>query len=190
MLLHAMTRRWQSMTTLYPLFRRQAFQVQPHRMGRTLRHGGNIAGRNVAGKKFDDDIGNLFRRKQTILVTPMAHSNAGSLLRFQDHINFRANTPEADQIVDPQRDSDAMLALQLPRQSPAYADIAVVIDDFAKDSQRWRMLIGQWHGVRHPRISVMKRRKTKKPHCDQAAFLLAVSAGLASPRGFEPLYSP
>jgi hypothetical protein len=39
-----------------------------------------------------------------------------------------------------------MLVVQLPRKAPADADIAVVIDDFAEDSQRWARSVGRGMG--------------------------------------------
>jgi hypothetical protein len=41
-----------------------------------------------------------------------------------------------------------VLTAQLPRQAPANADIAVVVDDFAEDSQRWRAIGRKWHNQR------------------------------------------
>jgi hypothetical protein len=61
--LHHRTRlhRRHAMAALHPLFRRQAFQVEPHRTRLALRHRIDVAGRNIDRKELDHDIGHLLR---------------------------------------------------------------------------------------------------------------------------------
>jgi hypothetical protein len=66
----------------------------------------------------------------------MADCHAANLLRFRIGVHRRANAPERRQVVDPQGDSDVMLVPQLARKAPADADVAIVVDDFAEDSER------------------------------------------------------
>jgi hypothetical protein len=51
--------------------------------------------------------------------------------------DFRAQRPERRQIVDPQADGQALLARQLPRQTPAHADVAEIVDDVAENVPAW-----------------------------------------------------
>jgi hypothetical protein len=62
----------------------------------------------------------------------VTHRHAGNLLRSASSVNLGTDALEAGQVVHPQGDRDAVLALQLPRQAPADADVAVVIDNTAK----------------------------------------------------------
>jgi hypothetical protein len=49
--------------------------------------------------------------------------------------DVRAYSSKALQVVDPQRDGNTVLLLQLSGQTPADADVAEVIDDLAENSQ-------------------------------------------------------
>jgi hypothetical protein len=65
-------------------------------------------------------------------------------LHFGVGYNVRTNPLKALQIVYPQGDGDAMLMLQLPRQTPADTDVAIVIEDFAEYGERYCLvLIGE-----------------------------------------------
>jgi len=79
----------------------------------------------------------------------VAHRDTVDLLHIKIGADLRTDAPKADQIVHPQGDCDRMFALQLARQSPANADVAIVIDDFAKQGQRTRWCSGgsggEWH---------------------------------------------
>ena len=123
------------MAAFHPLLGAQAFQIQPHRLRRTLRHCGDVSRRDVAGKKLDHDIGHIAGGKCAVLIFPVAHRDIGDLLRLAIDSHFRADALKTAQIVDPQCDADAMLLFQLTRQAPADADVAVVVDDFAKQGQ-------------------------------------------------------
>ena len=144
----ARMRRRQGMATFHPFLGAQAFQVEPYRARIALRHGGNVAGRDIAGEKFDHDIGDVAGRKYAFLIAPVAHRHAGELLHFGVDRHLRANAPEAAQIVYPQGDGDAMLLLQLPCQAPADTDVAVVIDDFAEYGQGGCLALIEEHGGR------------------------------------------
>jgi len=99
------------MATFHPLFRAQAFQIQPHRMGRTCCHRRNIRGRYVAGKKLDHDIGHIAGCKHAVLIAPMAHRHSTDLLFIAVAGDFRANPLKTAQIVHPQGDGDVMFLL-------------------------------------------------------------------------------
>ena len=47
--------------------------------------------------------------------------------------DFRAQMLKNREIVDPQADREVVLGSQLPRQPPAHADVAEVVDDVAED---------------------------------------------------------
>jgi hypothetical protein len=123
------------MATFNPLFSAQAFQVEPHRTRSAFRHGSNVAWRDIASEKLNDDIGDIASRKYALLIAPVAHRHTGKLLFFGVDRNVRTNPLKALQIVYPQGDGDAMLLLQLPCQAPADTDVTIVIDDFAEYGQ-------------------------------------------------------
>jgi hypothetical protein len=54
------------------------------------------------------------------------------MLQLGGHVDWRANALERSQVINPQPDRDAVLTLQLTRKAPANADVAEVIDNFAK----------------------------------------------------------
>jgi hypothetical protein len=87
---------------------------------------------NVAGKKFNDDVADIFRRKCTVLVAPVMHGDSGDVLRIDIQFYVRTNPLKAAQIIYPQVDVDVMFALQLSCQTPADTDVAVVVDDLTK----------------------------------------------------------
>jgi hypothetical protein len=65
-------------------------------------------------------------------MSATAHGNVVYLLSLRCHVDLRADALECRHVIDPQRDGDAVLMLQLARQAPANADVAEVIDNFAK----------------------------------------------------------
>ena len=123
------------MAAFHPFFRGQALKIQPDRTRGPLRHCGDVAGRNIAGEEFDHEIGQVARGKRAVLIAPMPHGDGAYALRFAVDRDFRANSLEAAQIVDPQSHGNAMLFCELSRQPPANADVAIVVDDFAEQGE-------------------------------------------------------
>ena len=123
------------MATFNPFLSTQSFQVEPHRARIALHHCRDVAWRDIASKKFDDDISDIAGRKYALLIAPVTHRHASKLLYFDVAHDIWTNPLKAPQIVNPQGDGDAMLLLQLPRQAPADTDVAKVIDHFAEYGQ-------------------------------------------------------
>ena len=123
------------MTTLDPFLGAQSLQIKPLRSRIALRHRGDIALRNIATEKFDDDVGDLARRERQFAVglpAPMTHRNTIEMLNLRFERNVRADAPKRLQIVHPQGGRDMVLLPELLCQTPANADIAKIVDDMAK----------------------------------------------------------
>src|SRR5690606_864187 len=67
---------------------------------------------------------------------------------------------EAAQVIDPQRDGHAVLVMQLSRQAPADADVAVVIDDLAEQREGQGVLV-DGHEVRTKRGAAVSNCKPR-----------------------------
>ena len=120
------------MAAFHPFLGAQAFQVEPYRTRIAFCHCGNVAWRDLASEKFNDDIGHIASRKVAFLIAPVAHRHSGKLLHVGVDQQVRTNPLKGRQIVYPQGNKDAVLLFQLPCQAPADTDVAIVIDDFAE----------------------------------------------------------
>src|SRR3989338_4155028 len=70
-----------------------------------------------------------------------------AMLLRELRIYLRTQAVQTCQIIHPQPHAKTMLVCQLPRQPPAHADIAVVVDDVAEDvtQNRERDTVFGWH---------------------------------------------
>ena len=66
-------------------------------------------------------------------LRPAADAHAAVRLVILVRVERRCDAREPRNVVDPERDREPMLARELPREPPADARIAEVVDDPAKD---------------------------------------------------------
>ena len=139
--LQARMHRRQRVAALDPRLGAEAFVIDPHGTGLALRHRGDIARRDVDAEEFDDDVGHIERLIGAVLAAPVQDAHAvDHLLRGID-VDGRPDAAETGEIIDPQGHRDAMLAVELPREAPADADVAEVVDHLAEDGERRGALI-------------------------------------------------
>ena len=124
-------RRGQAVAAGDPVFRRQVFQIDPHRLARPADHGGQITVRQRAAEGLDHHVGGVGCRK--VLRRPVADVDAVQLLLRQCRLQAGGDAGKAGQIVHPQAHREAVLVRQLPRQAPGDADVAVVVDHGAEN---------------------------------------------------------
>jgi hypothetical protein len=98
----------------------------------------------------------VLRREHAVLVAPVPDRDGRDSLRLCVHRHCRANALETGQVVDPQRDRNVVLGLQLAGQAPADADVAVVVDDAAENGK------GKGGGHNH-QDEACARKKTGAP---------------------------
>jgi hypothetical protein len=114
----------------YPRFRREIFEVDPCRRARPRGHRRLKPSGNLAAECFDDDVTWRYIGKR---IAPAAHRHAGRSLRIKRYVKRGTQACKRFEIVDPKPHADFMFRRELPRQPPAHADVAVVIDDAAKN---------------------------------------------------------
>ncbi|MNH24312.1 hypothetical protein D3C79_842360 [compost metagenome] len=118
------------MAAFHPVLGAEVFEVQPQRRLRPGAHGLDIVRRQLAGEGADHHICGLNRHP---FGRPLAHIDALLPLLQRCGIGPGAHRHEGIQVVHPQAHCDFVLVHQLPRQAPGHADIAIIVDDGAKD---------------------------------------------------------
>ena len=121
------------MAALDPGLSAEVFQIEPLRRWALVSLDGHrldVGRRQVTGEGFnhhirDPDIGIKFSRPET-------HINPGQGLPVLE-FGCGPEGLQGLQIVDPEADSNGLFRGQLTRETPADADVTVVIDDLAED---------------------------------------------------------
>ncbi|KPY51940.1 Uncharacterized protein ALO47_05041 [Pseudomonas syringae pv. ribicola] len=124
---------WQAMATGDPLFGAEVVEIQPYRTRRALQHRVGISRWETTRKGLDHAFRNLGTHP---LFRPEADLNTFMPLLRDLSICLRTQASECRQIIDPQTYLQPMLGDQLASQSPCHADVAVVVDDAAKNVPR------------------------------------------------------
>jgi hypothetical protein len=129
----ARMRRRPQMKIRDPVLGAQVFEVQPHRRTRAPRHRGHIDRRQLAGERFDHDIGHRQRVAGMRGFMPMLDRDAEHRLLRAGRVDLGAQLVKRAQIVDEHPHLPAVLGRELPREAPAHADVAEVVDHRAED---------------------------------------------------------
>ena len=123
-------RRRESVRAVDPSFRAQVFEDEPRRRGGGTRHRRDVGFGKAAAKGFDDDVGRWRWRKG---FRPAPHRHACRLLELARRIDGRRDPREGGKVILPQRHVLRVLGHELPRETPADAGVAVVVDDPAEN---------------------------------------------------------
>jgi hypothetical protein len=124
----------------------EVFQVQPQGTGGARGHARHEGLGQVAGQGLDDHLAGLDVGQRR---SPASNLHAVQSLGVAFGVDLRTDAAEGGQVVHPQSHRDAMLARQLPGQTPGHADVAVVVDDGAENVPG--------HGVEEVRAAVGRR---------------------------------
>ena len=133
--------------------RAQIFPIQPKRLvsADNVQH---IFGQ-VAGKSFDDDIGN--RRGINICRIGMPSADMNILMNAGNIGQIRAKRTQGGHIVRPQMHLPTEFAVQNTGEPPRNADVAEIVDDLAKNPTDKRRSIHRNNGNGLKRAKIVEQ---------------------------------
>ena len=118
------------MNAFYPCFSAQVFEIQPDGLRHARGHRLHVRRGWVAGEGFDDHIG----RNEGVRRSPRYDVDAEQRLGATGAgVNLGRDEAKGMQIIHDQPHGPIVLRDELARQSPADADVAVVVDHAAEE---------------------------------------------------------
>ena len=118
------------MVLIDPGFGAQIFKDDPQRRTGVCCHGSDIGLGQTAAKGLDDHGGIPGQR---LHIPPATNADAIDLLQWRCRIQSRMQCAQRGQIINPQANTQPVFAMQYPRQTPANAGIAEIINDLAEN---------------------------------------------------------
>ena len=117
----------------HPVLGTEVVEIDPAGFFRVLCQSRQVIFGQLAGKGFDDDIGDVCRRNIRKILCPVPDDDLAYGLCGAFRVEFRAHRLKTLQIVDPQANTSLMFGGKLAGQTPAHTDVAVVVDDVAEN---------------------------------------------------------
>ena len=115
--------------------------------------------RQLAPERLDHDIRDGERVSCVRRLVPALDRDAHRILTRKRHVDLGAERMEDLQIVDEKTHAPAVLRAQLPRETPAHANVAEVVDDCAEDVAGEFRIGGMWsHEDEGARFNVLNWR--------------------------------